>query len=181
MALSAIAVRVFALRRTRYRDSRDVPAGLPPLRIPHFPLNLVPDLLGADAGLAVVTFSSMMLTSRSFAAKNRYEVDGDKEFAALGAANNISALSRLRGQRGRFSNRGGRTQITGLVAAAAIALVLLFLTAPLRFVPLAALGAVLVKAALSLIDQEWFWSLLNEWGPKNHPARPCCPTRGIRH
>ena len=47
---------------------------------------------------------------------------------------------------------GGRTQAVGLVAAAAVALVLLFFTAPLQFVPLAALGAVLVAAGLSLID-----------------------------
>jgi MFS superfamily sulfate permease-like transporter len=47
---------------------------------------------------------------------------------------------------------GGRTQVTGLVAAGAIALVLLFFTSPLRYVPIAALGAVLVKAGFSLID-----------------------------
>jgi MFS superfamily sulfate permease-like transporter len=47
---------------------------------------------------------------------------------------------------------GGRTQVTGLVAAAALAAVLLFLTAPLQYVPVPALGAVLVFAALSLFD-----------------------------
>ena len=47
---------------------------------------------------------------------------------------------------------GGRTHAVGLVAAAAVALVLLFFTAPLQYVPMAALGAVLVVASLSLID-----------------------------
>jgi len=47
---------------------------------------------------------------------------------------------------------GGRTQVTGLVAAATIAAVLLFLTGPLQYVPIAALGAVLVFAAFSLFD-----------------------------
>ena len=47
---------------------------------------------------------------------------------------------------------GGKTHAVGLVAAAAVALVLLFLTAPLQYVPMAALGAVLVVAGLSLID-----------------------------
>jgi len=47
---------------------------------------------------------------------------------------------------------GGKTRAVGLVAAAAIALVLLFFTAPLQYLPTAALGAVLVAAALSLID-----------------------------
>jgi MFS superfamily sulfate permease-like transporter len=47
---------------------------------------------------------------------------------------------------------GGRTQVTGLIAAATVAVVLLYLTEPLRFVPIAALGAVLIKASLSLLD-----------------------------
>ena len=44
---------------------------------------------------------------------------------------------------------GGRTRAVGLVAAAAVALVLLFFTAPLQHVPIAALGAVLIAAAFS--------------------------------
>ncbi|OUW41546.1 MAG: MFS transporter, partial [Synechococcus sp. TMED185] len=47
---------------------------------------------------------------------------------------------------------GGRTQVTGLVAAATIAVVLLVFTGPLQFVPVAALGVVLIAAALSLLD-----------------------------
>jgi MFS superfamily sulfate permease-like transporter len=119
---------------------------------------VVPTLFGDAAGLALVTFCSMMLTSRSFASKNRYEVDGDREFAALGIANIASALSQGFAVSGADSRTamsdasGGRTQVTGLVAAAAIGIVLLFLTGPLRYIPVAALGAVLVKAALSLMD-----------------------------
>jgi len=47
---------------------------------------------------------------------------------------------------------GGRTRVTGLVTAAAVAFVLVFLTGPLQYVPSAALGAVLVGAAFSLLD-----------------------------
>jgi MFS superfamily sulfate permease-like transporter len=47
---------------------------------------------------------------------------------------------------------GGKTHAVGLVAAAVVALVLLFFTTPLQYVPVAALGAVLVATALSLID-----------------------------
>jgi MFS superfamily sulfate permease-like transporter len=57
---------------------------------------------------------------------------------------------------------GGRTRVAGLVAAAAVALVLMFLTGPLRFVPVAALGAVLIIAALSLLDLRslrHFWTI----------------------
>jgi MFS superfamily sulfate permease-like transporter len=134
-----------------------VPAGLPPIRVPHFSPGLVPQLFAQAAGLALVCFSSMMITSRSFASKNRYDVDADREFAALGAANIAAALSQGFAVSGADSRTamsdasGGRTQVTGLVAAATIAAVLLFFTAPLQYVPVAALGAVLVKAALSLV------------------------------
>ena len=100
----------------------------------------------------------MMLTARSFAAKNRYEIDVDQEFAALGAANIAAALSQGFAISGADSRTavsdaaGGRTRMTGLVTAGAVAFVLVFLTGPLQYVPVAALGAVLVGAAFSLLD-----------------------------
>lgn len=158
MILAAIAVRMLGLEGLGVKTVGEVRAGLPVLKVPHFPLSVVPSLLGDAAGLALVTFSSMMLTSRSFASKNRYDIDADREFAALGSANIASALSQGFAVSGADSRTamsdaaGGRTQATGLIAAAVVAIVLLFFTGPLRYIPVAALGAVLVKAALSLVD-----------------------------
>jgi high affinity sulfate transporter 1 len=158
IALSAFVVYFFRLENMGVKIVGDVPTGLPHLRLPNFSLNLIPPLLGDAAGLALVSFSSMMLTSRSFAARNKYDIDADKELAALGMANITSAFSQGFAVSGADSRTamndatGGRTQVTGLVAAGAIAVVLLFFTQPLRFVPIAALGAVLVKAGFSLID-----------------------------
>src|SRR6266576_2754748 len=156
--LAAVAVPFLGLEKYGVAIVGEVPAGLPLVRIPHFPMSVVPSLLGDAAGLALVTFSSMMLTSRSFASKNRYDIDADREFAALGTANIASALSQGFAVSGADSRTamsdatGGRTQVTGLVAAATIAVVLLFFTGPLRYVPTAALGGVLVKDATSLVD-----------------------------
>ena len=158
MALAALVTRLFGLEVHGVATVGPVPAGLPHLRFPSFSMDLLPQLVEDAAGLALVSFSSMMLTSRSFASKNRYDVDTDQEFAALGAANIASALSQGFAVSGADSRTamadaaGGRTQVTGLVAAAAVALVLLFFTVPLQYVPVAALGAVLVKAAFSLVD-----------------------------
>jgi high affinity sulfate transporter 1 len=156
--LAAVAVRLLGLERYGVAIVGEVPAGLPHVSIPHFPISVVPSLLGDATGLALVTFSSMMLTSRSFASKNRYDIDADRDFAALGVANVASALSHGFAVSGADSRTamsdatGGRTQVTGLVAAGTIAAVLLFFTGPLRYVPVAALGAVLVKAAFSLVN-----------------------------
>ena len=158
MALAAVAVKLLGLEAAGVKTIGPVPAGLPPLTLPHVPPAMWQSLLGDAVGLALISFSSMMLTARSFAVKNRYDIDADREFAALGAANVVSALSQgfaISGADSRTAMSdatGGRTQLTGLVAAAAIAAVLLFFTTPLQYVPIAALGAVLVRAAYSLMD-----------------------------
>ncbi len=158
MVLAAIAVHLFGLEQRGVEIIGNVPAGLPAIRVPHFSLDLTVTLLADAAGLALVTFCSMMLTSRSFASKHGYDVDADQEFAALGAANIVSALSQGFAVSGADSRTamsdasGGRTQVTGLVAAATITVILLFFTGPLRYVPIPALGAVLMKAGFSLID-----------------------------
>ncbi len=158
MIVTGVAVKLFGLEAAGVKTVGAVPAGLPPFTLPHFPLNMLPHLCAEAAGIALIGFSSMMLTARSFASKNRYEIDTDREFAALGVADIAAALSQGFAVSGADSRTamsdasGGRTRVTGLITAAAVAAVLLFFTGPLQFVPVAALGAVLVKAAYSLLD-----------------------------
>jgi high affinity sulfate transporter 1 len=135
-----------------------VPAGLPDLRWTPVPSAHVGALLSGAAGLALVSFTSGMITARSFAARNRYEIDVDREFIALGACNIAAGVSQGFAVTGADSRTaisdvmGGKTQVTGLVAAATMALVLLFLTGPLQYLPISALGAVLISAAMGLFD-----------------------------
>ena len=172
MLVTSVAVAGFDLEAHGVATLGVVPAGLPALGLPAGSLQLLTEhfkpLLMAAAGIALISFSSAMLTARSFAAKNRYDIDVDREFAALGAANIASALSQgfaISGADSRTAMSdasGGRTRLTGLFAAAAVALVLVFLTGPLQFVPVAALGAVLIMAALSLLDLSSlrrFWAI----------------------
>jgi high affinity sulfate transporter 1 len=158
MVMTGTAVALMKLDQQGVAILGSVPAGLPSLRWPVVPLADLPSMAADAAGLALVLFSSGVLTARSFALKGGYALDIDREFAAFGAANIASALSQGFAVTGADSRTamgvaaGGRTQVTGLVAAAAIGLVLLFLTEPLRYVPVAALGAVLIFAAFSLFD-----------------------------
>jgi high affinity sulfate transporter 1 len=151
-------VALFGLDRYGVKILGPIPAGLPPLRFPSFAPDEIPSLLGSAAGLALVMFSSGMLSARSFATKGGYEIDADRELAAFGVANLASALSQGFAVTGADSRTavaaasGGRTQVTGLVTAATIAIILLFLTGPLRYIPIAALGALLMYASLSLFD-----------------------------
>ena len=158
MAGAALAVAGLGLSSLGVATVGAVPAGLPPFRMPTVAPGIFDHLLLNAAAVALVSFSSGVMTARSFAAKNGYDIDVDRELAALGAANVASALSQgfaISGAASRTAMNdavGGRTQVAGLVAAGAVALVLLFLTVPLQYVPLAALGAVLVRAALAMVD-----------------------------
>ncbi len=135
-----------------------VPAGLPSLRWPGVSPGELEALAPAAIGLALVSFTSGMVTARSFAARNRYELDIDRELIALGLCNIAAGLSNGFAVTGADSRTaindamGGKSQVTGLVAAATMTVVLLWLTGPLRYLPVCALGAVLMSAAWGLFD-----------------------------
>jgi high affinity sulfate transporter 1 len=157
--LAAVAiVMVFGLEGKDVKVVGDVPAGLPRLHWPEIDTQLLPSLVGGALGVTLVSFCSAMVVARSFAAKDHYEIDSDRELAALGASQIAAGFCQGFAVSGTDSRTainhamGGKSQIAGLVAAATMALVLLFLTGPLHYLPQAALGAVLIVAAIGLFD-----------------------------
>src|SRR4029077_10018649 len=137
-----------------------VPPGLPRLRWPEFEPEFIVPLLGGALGVALLSFSNAIVVARSFAAKGRYEVDVNQEFIALGACQIAAGLSQgfaISGADSRTAMNyasGGKSQVSAVVAAGMMAAVLMFLTVPLGFLPKAALGAVLIVAAIGLFDVE---------------------------
>jgi MFS superfamily sulfate permease-like transporter len=133
-------------------------AGLPQLHWPGVSPAELEGLAPAAIGLALVSFTSGMVTARSFAARNRYEIDVDRELIAIGLCNIAASLSQGFAVTGADSRTavndamGGKSQVTGLVAAATMTMVLLWLTGPLRYLPVCALGAVMISAAWGLFD-----------------------------
>ena len=157
--VAAVAVvKVLGLEAAGVAVVGDVPAGLPRLRWPTFDPQFLQPLFGGALGVALVSFCNAMVVARSFAAKNHYEVDADRELSALGASQLAAGLCQgfaVSGTESRTAMNhamGGKSQVAGLVAAAVMAAVLLFLTAPLSYLPKAALGAVLIFAAIGLFD-----------------------------
>ncbi len=119
LLVAGVVVEVFGLQAAGVGTIGAVPAGLPALTVPFVPLYQMPVLLAEAAGLTLLTFSSTMLAARSFAEKNRYDVDADREIAALGAANVAAALSQsftVTGSALRTAvaeASGARTQVAG--------------------------------------------------------------------
>jgi high affinity sulfate transporter 1 len=137
-----------------------VPSGIPDLAMP------IPGggdallLLPAAAGIFLVSFADEILTARSFAGKHGEHVEAEQEVLAMGAANVAAGLTQgfpvgASGSRTAVNDSMGvRTQLSGLVAAATILLILLFLTEPISYLPKAVLGAVIIAAAIGLVEPE---------------------------
>ncbi len=142
-----------------------VDGGLPIFQAPAFEVGVTRELVVPALNLAVVSFVSMMLTARSFAAKNGYDINPDKEFRALGLANLASAFSQGFAISGADSRtavndaNGGKSQLVSIIAAGVIGIVAIFLYRPLQYIPSAALGVVLIIASMSLLDLKGVWAL----------------------
>lgn len=149
---------LFGLDRFGVAILGPVPAGIPELAWPQSSLAETKSLLRAALGIATISFCSAMLTARSFAARHGYAINANHEFLALGVSNLAAGISQgfaISGADSRTAVNdmvGGKSQLVGIIAALVIALILLFFTAPMAWIPQAALGAVLLMAGWGLID-----------------------------
>ena len=130
-----------------------VPTGLPSLHLPGVGY-AAGQAIGMEAvGLVIVSFTSGMLTARSFAARNGYAIDPNQELRAFGIANLVWGLSSGFAATGADSRTavndaaGGKTQLVSVFAALATGAVAVFFAAQLGYLPQAALAAVLIFSA----------------------------------
>ncbi|EJL07375.1 SulP family inorganic anion transporter [Pseudomonas chlororaphis] len=158
VAIATLCVGVLRLDRYGVSVLGPIPSGMPQLSWPETDLSELKRLLRDALAIATVSFCSAMLTARSFAARNGYTVNANHEFLALGVSNIAAGVSSgfaISGADSRTavnSMVGGKSQLVGIIAALVIALILLFFTAPMAWIPQAALGAVLLMAGWGLID-----------------------------
>ncbi|MFM8605347.1 MAG: sulfate permease [Cyanobium sp.] len=163
--LATAAVAVLGLEERGVAVIGAIPTGLPAVGWPAtVPLPQLRALIPAALGIALVGYSDNVLTARGFAARRGYRIDANRELLALGLINLGSGLGRgfpvSSGSRTALGDAlGSRSQRFSLVALAAVLAVLLFLRPLLARFPLAALGAIVIYAALQLIDRSVFRSL----------------------
>jgi high affinity sulfate transporter 1 len=152
------AVAVFDLRALGVAVTGELPGGLPVPHLEAFEPAVYRSLFHDAAAIVLISFASGMLTAKSFARRNHYEVDANQELIAFGASNLASGLAQgfpVTGADSRTAVNnavGGKSQMVSIVAAVAMLFVLLFLKAPLALVPTAALAGVVFVSALTLFD-----------------------------
>jgi high affinity sulfate transporter 1 len=156
---ATVAVGAFGLAE-RYDLSvvGSLPKGLPSFELPGVSTDDLSVLVAGAIGIALVSFADTSVLSRTFAIRGGYRVDPNQELVALGAANVAAgffqgfSVSSSSSRTPVAEAAGARTQVTGLVGALAIALMLLFFPNLVRNLPDSALAAVVISAALGLIE-----------------------------
>lgn len=167
-ALVAVALATLAVWLTHARsgegDARwvpvvgTIPEGLPSPGLPAVGLADLAGLLPVAAGIVLVGFTDNVLTARAIAARKGYRIDPNQELFALGVTNLSAGLSRgfpVSSSASRTAvpaSLGSRTQLVSLIAAALVVATVLALGPVLAEIPRAALAAVIVSAAIAIID-----------------------------
>lgn len=182
VVVAGLASFLFDLEGKGIKVIGSLPSTLPSMSLPVLPEFPVRELLLGAGAIWLVGVSSGLVAARSFGTKDNFEVDANRELVGLGAANIASGLFSgfpvtVSDSRTAINlSAGGRSQVAGLIAAAALTVLLLFLNDVLRQLPSPALGAILAFAALGLIDvsglretwrvsrMEFVFALISMWG-----------------
>jgi len=135
-----------------------LPQGLPSPRLPFVHVDDLVSLLFGGVAVALVSFADTSVLSRTYAARLRTPVDPNQEMVGLGLANLAAAffhgfpISSSSSRTPVAEAAGARTQVTGVVGALAIALLLVLAPQLLQYLPHTALAAVVIAAAIGLIE-----------------------------
>jgi high affinity sulfate transporter 1 len=135
-----------------------LPQGLPAFAIPLIgPDDIVPVVIGGCA-IAMVSFADTSVLSRTYAARTGHKVDPNQEMVGLGAANLAAGffqgfpISSSSSRTPVAEAAGAKTQLTGVVGAVAVALLLVVAPNLLQHLPSSALAAVVIASAIGLIE-----------------------------
>src|SRR6201982_3956808 len=151
-----------------------LPQGLPSLALPNISFAHLKDVIIGGCAVAMVAFADTSVLSRTYAAKTRTPVDPNQEMIGLGAANLAAGLfqgfpvSSSSSRTPVVEAAGAKTQLTGVVGAVGVALLLVLAPNLLKDLPRSALAAVVIAAAIGLFEfadlrrifrvQQWeFW------------------------
>ena len=160
LILTTVIVAVFGLDQKGVKVLGAMPSGLPSLTLPNVPLADYLRLLPGAMAVVGITLCEALLLVRSCSRKHNTRADGNQVLFAYGMASIASGFtgSLVSGpsasRTAAMDAAGSRTQLSSLVAAVTVALVMVFFTDELAYLPTAALAGVVASAVLNLIEVE---------------------------
>jgi SulP family sulfate permease len=164
--LGVIAVKLFDLADHGVAIVGHIDSGLPSLGVPDIAARDYGALASSAIGVMLVGFAEGLGAAKTYAAREHYEIDANRELIGLGAANVAAGLSSgmvVNGSLSKTAVNGGagaRSQVSGLVVAALTIVTLLVLTGLFEDLPEATLAAVVIAAVIELVD---FGALAELW------------------
>jgi high affinity sulfate transporter 1 len=135
-----------------------LPQGLPAPGFPPVSVGDLNEILTGSLAVALVSFADTSVLSRTYAARLGTPVDSNQEMVGLGVANLAAGffqgfpISSSSSRTPVAEAAGARTQLTGVVGALAIGLLLLVAPDLLRYLPNTVLAAVVIASAIGLIE-----------------------------
>lgn len=158
LVLGILAVPAFDLDVHDVSVVGEVATGLPMPGLPDISLLDIPFLAAGAAGIVFLAVGESLGAARALAAKHRYEIDGDQELVALGAANLSSGffggftVDVSLSQSATADSAGARSQLSSIVTAVLILATAVILAPLFKNLPNAVLAAIVIAAVLSLMD-----------------------------
>jgi SulP family sulfate permease len=158
VAFGVVVVKLFDLDQHGVAIVGHIDRGLPSFGLPDVSFRDYLHLAGPAVGVMLVAFAEGLGAAKTYAARDHYEVDANRELLGLGAANIASGLSSGMVVNGSLSktavngSAGARTQLSGLTVAVLTIVTLLFLTGLFEDLPEATLAAVVIAAVVELVD-----------------------------
>jgi SulP family sulfate permease len=153
-----LAVAVFDLDSDGVAIVGQIESGLPSLGLPDLSLSDAAELIPGSIGLMLVGFAEGLGAAKTYAEREHYDIDVNRELIGLGGANLAAGLSGGMVVNGSLSKTavngaaGARTQLSGLVVAVMTVITLLFLTGLFEQLPEATLAAIVIAAVVELVD-----------------------------
>lgn len=158
VVLASVTVNVLGLEAHGVDTIGVLPQGFPPFTIPTVRWSDIPPLFVGALAIALVALADTMSTASSFTARRGERVRGNQEMVGIGAANIAAGFFQgfpvsASGSRTAVADQAGsRSQVTGVVAATVITLLLIVAPSLVEYVPQPTLGAIVIAAALSLTN-----------------------------
>ncbi len=153
-----VLVHLFDLEPHGVAIVGEIDSGLPSLGLPDVAAHRYLDIAPAAVGVMLVGFAESLGAAKTYAARDHYEIDANRELIGLGVANLGAGLSSGMVVNGSLSktavnaSAGARSELSGLVVAALTVVTLLFLTGLFEDLPEATLAAVVIAALVELVD-----------------------------
>lgn len=158
MLLGSVLALVLGGKETGIKFVQEIPGNLPPFRVPPMSLEWFKQLGGSAFAVALLGLIEAVAIGRAIGTKSGQRIDGNQEFIGQGLSNIVGSFFSSYAGSGSFTrsgvnyDAGAKTQMASFFAAAILALFVVFIAPLTAYLPMPALGGIILLVAYNLID-----------------------------